>query len=770
MPSDRVRRLEQLYGVGFPNPDMKDEDRLAEGWQAWIKRQVEKQRGVMGDKRLHWARHRLFRAGRQWISTRDRRQWREVNADENRIRAVFNMIGPALDFRIGMLQEQRPGFKHQPVAGGGIDGRERALAQQSVAEWHFRTQNIWQLILDALHSAQTDGVAWLNVYVDKSKGPIMEDVEVVGPDDERYKSLVDQGYEVRDSGLVEVPLTGTGDRGDPGTSPATFRGGQIRTRLIRAHETYADPEAWTISGADRRAKWFLIRRLRDLRSARIQLDDDKLEADVENVTSDPMDLASLGPQSQFQRGLPPFPSDRTKMPEGGVWENLIYFAPSEEFPNGKWVEVIGDRHLRGKDRLVGERIPIARVTDGSTDPDLYPRPVMSDWIGDQMSINALGSKILEYSRLHSGTRLMALEGTSINETFSDIVGSIVEYKGPKPDQMPAPRVSPDLWQMWIRMIRQLEDKTGWTDVARGQLTGEGGFQDIAGRAVLAARELFERQFGSMVRAAAKGASDWSELVVVHAQELYKTARLIPMTGRPDLAKLISADDLKGDPKVYVDPETLQPLPRALRNQLLTDYLQQGLISVDTFKKNAPFAEVRDLNIGDSEQWQRAQMVNTTLESRWEELTEMEPEELFDVSSGLAIFWQDSPDIHMQALEEIILDDKKPFPLRKLAADRWGIYSELAKSKEFPIELELQGVPRPPAPIEVVGVPNVVQQRAEFSQQTVVQGQDGGGGAPPGAAQGTSPAPESSPQSLPNTSTDQASPLGSFGAAEAAMQQ
>lgn len=745
MPSDRHKRLRTMYGPEFPDVDALEGDKLAKGWQSWITAEVERQRSVMMDKRLHWARHRLFKQGRQWISSRDGRTWRELSHDKNRVRAVFNMIGPALDFRRALLQEQRPGFYHTPIPGMGVAGRETAQAQQAVAEYYFHTQDIWEdLLLEAMVQAQTDGVCFLNVFLDKTAGPTMADVELVSPEEERYGALAEQGYKVRDSGLIEVPIVGDeGQRGEPGDTAREVRGGDIRTRLVLAHETWADPEARTINGGDRRAKWFMVRRVRDLKSARIQLDDPKLEPDVQHVSPDPLDLTSSELRARFQRGLPPYPSTRVTLPEGGVYENLIYFAPSAEFPDGKWVEVISDRHVKGKDELPGGKVPIARVTDGSSDNELYPRPIMSDWIGDQMSINALGSKMMEFARLHSGSRLMALEGTTIKETWTDIVGAITEYKGPKPDVMPAPRSSPDMWRMWTMMIRQLEDKTGWTDVARGQLTGEGGFQDVAGRALLAARELFERQFGPMIRAAARGASDWAELVVVHAQHFFETPRLIPMVGRPDLAMRIDKDRLEGPPSVYVDPETLQPLPRALRNQLLTDYLDRGLITMKEFKKEAPFAELRDLNYGDSDQWNRAQMVNTTLEMRWEELIEMDALELYDVETGLAIFWQDDVEIHMSALEEIILDDRKPFGLRKLASDRWGIYEELGKSKHFPVQLELQGVPRPPAPAEVVGVPNVVQQRAEVSQQRIASA----GGAPGGAPAGT-PAPEISGAGAP----------------------
>lgn len=774
-PRRRKERLEMIYGVGFPEPvsalgDGEEFVGRAKEWKAWLQARKQEQQATMRDKQMHWARHRLFRRGHQWISTRNGQEWRELNVQDNRVRAVFNLIGPALEFRKSLLQEQRPGFKNKPLPGAGTSGRDLAIAQQSVVEYYFHLQNVWELVLQAAVEAQTDGVCFLNVYIDRDGGPLLEQVELVSPEDDRYEGLVAQGYKQRESGLVEIPLTSEGDPAEVGEAPAKLPSGDIATRLLLAHQTLADPEAKSINGPDQPAKWFLVQRVRDLQSARIQLGDEKLEADAEKGFDSPVEGAIE--RARWKRGLPPFPTTRRRLHDGGVYENLVYLAPSREFPDGKWVEFIGDQHLK-EGTLPGRCIPVARFTDGSSDRDLYPEPQMADWIGDQVAINGLGSRILEYARQHSGGRLLALEGTTIKETWDDIVGSVVEYRGPQPQNLPAPSVSGDLWNAWLQMIRRLEDKTGWNDVARGQLTGEGGFQDVAGRAILAARELFERQFGPMIRATARGASDWAELVVKYAQHLYETPRLIPVAGRVDLAKKITKAEIAGQCCVYVDPETLQPLPRALRNQLLTDYLDRGLITVEEYKQRAPFAEIRDLNMGDSRHWDRAQVMNTVLESRWEELEEMSPEELYGASTGLPIFWQDNVEVHLRALEEIIFDDLKPFGLRKIAADRWGIYVELGESKNFPQELELQGHPRPPAPAEVLGVPLNVAQLQEAAQRDrpdpeQVMAQAAGGGEVPGAAFAAGPAGEMSPTAIPNASQDRAEPLGAQGAAEAGL--
>ena len=104
---------ERIFGQGFPG-----RSRDGKKWVQWAQARIEEQKPAMQDKYLHYARHRHFRHGRQWISVRDGRGSRPVEGEKNTIRAVFDQIGPAIDFRIGIITEQRPGFKTYPLGSG----------------------------------------------------------------------------------------------------------------------------------------------------------------------------------------------------------------------------------------------------------------------------------------------------------------------------------------------------------------------------------------------------------------------------------------------------------------------------------------------------------------------------------------------------------------------------------------------------------------------------------------------------------------------------
>lgn len=790
-PRDRLRRK---FGESFPDLNSKE----GSDWRRWIESERKKQEPIMRDKRLHWSRHRHFRNGHQWISTRDGRLWREPQSDVNDLRPVQNVIGPALNFRLGILSEQRPGFRHEPV-GGGVSARESAEAQQAVAEYYFFFLRAWNLFLDALFHGQTDGASFIHVFIDKSKGPSQQDIDLIEPTDPRFAGLQAQGYEVGEDGLLILPYQDEGVIAPPDAQARMLYAGDINHRLLLAHEVLFSPEARTINGpGEPRARWALVRRMRDVAEARLETGDTSIESETSITSqSDVLDMPidrSMG----WQRGLPPFPTRRQRIIDG-VPEYLLWITPDQFEPGlekGIWMRVVGNNIVERGDELPGGIIPLARFSDGSPDTDIFPRPDMSDWIGDQTAINALLGALLKHARYFAGGRILATKNTLLEETYSNIVGSVVEYQGMKPEVFPATAAGPDAWRLLDWLIKKLEDKTGWSDTARGQMSESGSAQDVSGRAVLASQQMLERTFGPSVRAAAEGATEWAHLIVRYAQWLFDEPRLIPAVGgRGDLAKKISSDELGDRPVVYVDPETLMPMPRSLKQQMLEDQLDKGRISQYTYQKRAAYSDIRDVEMGDTDQWARAQWINTLIEEEYEQLIGMDTQTRYSFP-GFAVLWQDcyletpKPQqgavgpasqipavyrtVHKNALMDIILDERKPWDMRQICLERWGIYDQLERSMNDPTG----ATPWPPV---TLGVPqDKLEQLAAMAQQAgqpvpVPPGQGGampvgntGGSNNPSPIPQTSPTPEMSGAGIPNAASQTATPLGSYGSVEKAL--
>jgi len=783
--ADDKQKLERYYGEGIP--DLNDE---GSKWKEFLDNKWKEQRRWMRDKRLHWIRHRLFRIGHQWLSNRDGRQWREPQADSNTVRSTMNLVGPALDYRLGVLREQRPGFRYEPLSSN-TNAREQADAQQVLVEYYFHVLDMWKMFEVAFAAAQTDGVAFVHVFVDQDAGPKQEMVKLIPPTDTRYKTFKALGFEPDEQGNLKLPLDEDGEEvEDPDVVPIQEAEGDLRCRVVTADETLADPEAKTINGPYDGAKWFMVRRLRDVKDARLETGKPELQPDVtEKREEDAYGMEmGVGRQGSWQKGLPPFPTTRRDWKES-VYDYLFFMAPSPVYEDGAWIRIVGTEVIGFEEELPGGVIPFARITDGSSDPDLYPRPVMADWIGDQVAINALLSLLLSNARIWGAGRMLVQKDTVIEESFSTLVGSLVEYSGLRPEAIQPPRTSGDLWQLLSFLIKKLEDKSGWNDLARGQVTGDGGMQDVSGRALLGAREMFERTLGPMVRASADGVTEWSKLIVRHGMWLFDgNPRRIPTMGdRPDLSKRIDKEKLGDRPVVYADAETLIPLPRALRNQMLLDMVQQGMITINEYRKRAPYADVRDAFSGDQAQAGRAQIINEVYFENWEEFDGIiqkamaSPDEteatrlMLDLylnpKNGIMVLWTDDPAVHMEALLQIIADERKAWPMRRLAMDRYSIYEDLQEAK---LQLQMPPVPDPntgqmppppEVPVEVIGAPEHLQRKgiAPPAPPAPTGGPGGGGSAPPT----TLVDPASSPTTVPASATDTAEPVGSFGGIEEA---
>src|SRR5690606_5308689 len=220
------------------------------------------------------------------------------------------------------------------------------------------------------------------------------------------------------------------------------------------------------------------------------------------------------------------------------------------------------------------------------------------------------------------------------------------------------------------------------------------------------------------------------------------------------------------PLVYCDPETLMPMPRALRNQMLFDLYTQGVISLAEYKSRAPFALIQDVYSGEQAQWSRAQRINEVLTQNWQRfdmLAERDPLLPFLPENGVTVLWAANPLVHQAALLELVLDDRKPWKLRRLALERYVIYQELQLAQQGGSVIDpTTGMPMlNPVPLEVVGAPPELPRK----QQPSTQRTGGGATLPPGTPATTVVAPELSGAGLPAASLQQAQPLGEFGDVE-----
>jgi len=608
--------LEAMYGAGFPlaNESADDDDWVRWADQLWQKHES----GVRS--RLHLVeRNRLIRKGIQWISATGFGPWREPPKPKDTARAVFNVIGPALDQRCQIIAENRPGFRVRPE-NMSSERRKRAEAVQAALEYQYDQQNMESIRAEMAYWAGTDGICFAELYWDPDRGPWHE---------------FDIGRRMKL--------------------------GDIRCCVRRVEQVRVSPNA-TMSDPP----WYwVIRESIPLGEAVLMYGDEV--ADSPSETQREVHQRSYARLGMLEPGDEELYKDQTL-----VNRTTVYCEPSDALPRGLTLIVVGKKVIFLGPLLIGV-VPVFWMRDGSTDPAFFPRPIMEGWIDQQMRINSLLSRWIESIRRNAGSRLLAKQHAIVPETLTGGTLDVIEVRG-LGELSQLVRVvdgfslAPDAKELMDREIRAFEMLSGWNDASRGSFAS-----DMSGRAILAIREQLERIFAPPVRAAADAMVQWAKITCAWMSWGYDIPRTLAVVGedRPDLAIAVSADDFDGVTDITIDPETLMPMPRALRLFLLQSMYREGVISLPEYRRRLPFAYLRQINSPDEDHSARALRIVEAIKQTG-----------MPVPPDFPILWMDNEAIHQDVLErEIILRDDLPMPIRQAAYQRWMMLAQQAMTKQ-----------------------------------------------------------------------------------------
>lgn len=612
-----------LYGSEFPPlHDAPSEDAWADWANAlWTALEA----GMF--RRLHEIqRNRLFRRGEQWIASNGRTPWKEPPRPANAVRPVYNVIAPALDQRVQIGSEQRPGVRVNPATGEPSDAK-KAEAVQAFLEYQYNQQDRSRLCRELLYWVGTDGTCFEELYWHPDRGPWDE--------------------------WLGAPA------------------GEICSRVRRIEQVRVSPNAT----ANQAPYFWVIRDMIPVQQAVAEYGEDVAEkVETNSLVGDSGNSWSLRSIGYLGPDV-----DELLREQQTVARYTVYCEPNEYLPKGLTVIAIGTKTVFVGPLLCG-LVPMVRWTDGSTDPSFFVAPEMNKWIPHQMRINAALAKFYENLRYNAAPKLMGRSGAIKAETLIGGTMTFIEVQGLGPvtenvQIIPGQTVSPDVDKAVALEKKAFEDLSGWNDTTRGSFAA-----DQSGRAILAIREQVERVFAPMIAAAADAQTQWAKVSLAWGKFGYDLPRMIAVQGegRPDLVRAITNVDLDGAVDIWVDPETLFPMPRSLKLFLLKDLFQSGVISPQEYRRRQVFAWVRNLGSEDEDQEARAKRVVELLR------TGQEP----------PVLWQDNPAIHQDVLtRELILPDDTEPQLRQRAIQRWQQYSQLQQQQQG----AMQGGPMGPPP-------------------------------------------------------------------------
>lgn len=613
---DRIKRgMTTLYGDAFPlAKDVEPEDK---DWKSWVE-ELWSRHSAGIQSRLHLIeRNRLFRRGIQWVSAISMGPWREPPKPRDSARPVRNMIQPALAQRMQVVADQRPGFKTRPQSLDPMRVK-RAEAQQILLDYQYDQQQMPDIIRELAYWAGTDGVAFGELYWDVDRGPW---------DDSASQPMGEPCVKVRRMEHVRVSANAT-----------------------------ATQKPW----------YWIVREVIPLAQAVAEygpgVTDNITEADL-NYDS----MVHTTPSVRMGYQLPS--GEELHRDQKLVDRYTVYCEKSEFLPEGLTLIVVGGIVMFQGPLLIG-RVPIFRFTDGSEDPGFYVTPVMDAWIDSQMRINAVLAKWVENLRYNAGPKLMAKQHAIVGETLHGGTMSVIDVKGMGDIQSLVRPVegfslAPDAKELLDREIKTFEDLSGYNDVSRGQFA-----PDQSGRAILAIREQLERVFAPAVNAAARAMTDWAKITLAMCAWGYDQSRTVAMMGegRPDLSRTIEQEDLNGVVDVWIDPETLMPMPRALRMFLLDSMFEKGLVSPQEYRQRQQFAWTRNMQYADEEHEARGRRVCEAIRMTANPM-------------ALPILWMDDEAIHQDILQrELLLPDDIPMQIRSAAFERWMMLAQQAAMK------------------------------------------------------------------------------------------
>ncbi len=314
-----------LYGYDIPLADPSlVEDRAA--WASWCRGLWDSRREAV-QMHLHLTeRNRLFRAGQQWISAQGLGPWREPSRPRDAARVVYNMVDKALDQRLQIMMDQKPGFAVTPTTQDPEDKR-KAQAQQLALEYQFEQQMMLRIAREAGFWAQTDGVSFWHMHWDPDRGPW----------DERLGERPGQ----------RKPL------------------GDIGCQTLRVEQVRVSPNAT----ATQAPHWVVIREVIAKQEAAFRYGLTGLDASASSLQT------GNTPTYSGSEGMGAWVLTQTTVGEGQrlrdeeVTERFtVYLAPHPDvLPEGLQMVVVGDEVVFGPAPLLWGVIPVVPVRDGSSD-------------------------------------------------------------------------------------------------------------------------------------------------------------------------------------------------------------------------------------------------------------------------------------------------------------------------------------------------------------------------------------------------------------------
>ena len=627
-----------------------------------------------------------FADGRQWIdwNTRDR-VWRDAPKPEGRVRAVNNYIRPILRARIQRLMSSEMSW-HATPDSNAHEARDRATVATNLVDSRWRGSDMDGKLRAAVWLGFSCGVAYLKQFWNPDLGSLVA-ATVVLPHP-RTQQLTEYPVDPDGQPLIDP------ETGDPLTDTEgafTYRQGDTDTAVRSIFNIRVNPDAFGLLPSQG-FRWLLDSEVvpisvikekygevaKDVQTVEgvAQLKQfENLIASVGRRTS-----PSMGGQVLSGRGNKQLPDrDLTLLTE--YWE-----SPSEPLPEGRLIVVAGKKKLYD-DVLPQGFVPHVAIYDETRPFDAYGRPTIDDLVSPQKVINEQWSLSIEEQKLSGNGQWAMFDVPGLSDQINNISAAHIKIPmqsalanrkiGDIVQRLPPVNVSSDRWRMIGEAKAVMFDIGAFHEIQRGQIPP--GLD--SGIAIQRLQEAENGQLSDSVKTLKSSLLMWGKQTLGIARWGYGTneERWIPVE-RPDLGFLLESvkgTDLPDPETINLDLEGFRPRSQTAFNAEIRDAMKEGWMDPRQGLGLMDLGRgVKGTFESENRQYARARRENLSIEKGELEIIiapEGTPLEgrpaLIHPEDGAPYLlpMNDDHELHIRILEEILLDDTKPWDLREIAA-------------------------------------------------------------------------------------------------------
>lgn len=503
------------------------------------------------------------------------RQFKVVGRGSNylrRNRIHVNKILPTVQNRLARLCKNPPRYDVRPLSSN-IEDKDACTLGKQIIDTVWDIQKINRKRIELMMWVQQCGHAYMKVSWDDTLGKPLPDLAVsplpaaLGdqlsgtlPD---LDSLMGTQAAVGENGVVDLDAALT-------TPTKVEYEGDIRVDVCSPFEMFPDPLAKTLD----ECTWIVQAKVRKLDYFRTQYPERgslvkeesawllsaQYEARINNLNN--QGPSTTGVQNQLKNA---------------AIELSYYERRSQDHPNGRRI-ICANGILLKDDELPAGEIPFAKFDDIIIGGKFYSESIITHLRPIQDQYNRTISKRAEWvNRLLAGKYIAAKGHGLQQEVLNDQSGEVVEYSpvpnAAPPTAMPIPNIPAYAYTEEERLQGMMYDISGINEVSRGQLPSAS--IPAVGMQLLVEQD--DTRIGITTEAHEESYAYIGKLILLYAEEYYKTPRLLKISGRAGqyTVKEFTGADIKGNHDVIVIRGSTLPGSKVLKRQEILNLHQGG---------------------------------------------------------------------------------------------------------------------------------------------------------------------------------------------------